>query len=331
LFAPSFLVTADKKGSDGEFFLERVMESLDRAVGIRNGARPWRLQRIFNSYRAKSVVLMEAETSRVVVRIPRSELMQEDEERSCLILQQVRSNPAISTLVPLPILNGEIEGVSFFAQTHLNGVPLSTQIRNHNRRAYLQEVNRFLRALNPGLPSTPPFPVSDISGPAGCRSLCDFVLQRLPDDGLRTQARALIHDSLRGAESRLGIAHGDFGASNILVSGLEITGVIDWETARDGVPPVIDAFNYLESIHRFCGDNVSIVGTLPLLARGDWPEPGEMEFLRDFFAYCGIDFRFRRGFALLYLMSHIGSQLRFHDRDKGPLQRLQQVLHALLA
>ena len=58
--------------------------------------------------------------------------------------------------------------------------------------------------------------------------------------------------------------------------------------------------------------------------------PTGLDFLRSFFEFCGIDFRFRRGFALLYALFHFGPQLRFAHAD-GPRRRLEQVLRWFVA
>jgi aminoglycoside phosphotransferase (APT) family kinase protein len=224
---------------------------------------------------------------------------------------------------------GSINGIPFFAQSHLDGVPLSRRIRNSNRAVFLHEVNGFLRALNSELPDRAARGVSDIRGPEVGEPMVGFVLRHVEDSALRAKARAMIEDSLRGAVSRRGIVHGDFGASNILVSGARITGVIDWEAARGNAPPVLDAFNYLDSAHRSCSKGLSIVDTLPLLADGDWPVSGELDFLREYFQYCGVDFRYRKGFALLYMLFHIGPQLRFVGSEEGPKRRLEQVLRRM--
>ena len=160
--------------------------------------------------------------------------------------------------------------------------------------------------------------------------MAEFVLRHVVDPSLRARAKSMIDETLLGATSRLGIVHGDFGTGNILVSGSRITGVIDWEAARCGAPPVLDAFNYLDSVHRTCNKGLSIVDTLPMLAEGDWPIPGEMDFLRESFRRSGVDFRFRKGFALMYFLFHIGPQLRFASEEQGPKRRLEQVLRRMV-
>lgn len=328
--APAFLVIAEKEGNGCEFLLDQVMTSLHRQFGLGEGCPPWGVRRVLNSFREKSVVLLDSGEERAVVRIPRSELMREDEARSHQVLQRLQSNSAISRRVPRPLVTDEIGGVWFFVQTHLEGVPLSTLISNRNRPAYLREADDFLRALNPQLPGSPVRPIHDTPGATMAEPIREFVLRQIPDVGLQADSRALIDESLRGAQSRLGVVHGDFGAANILVTGSRISGVIDWEASREGAPPVLDAFNYLDSTHRACSSGQPSVDAVPLLAEGDWPITGEMDFLRDFFTYCGVDFRFRRGFALLYLLSHIGLQLRFPNRSEGPIVRLENVLQQLL-
>ena len=62
--------------------------------------------------------------------------------------------------------------------------------------------------------------------------MVEFALRQIADASLRTAAMNGLAESLRGATGRLGVAHGDFGTSNILVDRMRITGVIDWDAAR---------------------------------------------------------------------------------------------------
>lgn len=328
-FDPAFLVTASRDRSVGTSVMDRIIQGVEGTESSGGPMRSGRLLRVLNSTRGKSIAFVESHGARVIVRIARSQVMLADEARSFQVLRLAHANPAVRTQVPRPLYSGVVEGVSYFAQSHVAGVPLSTRISEANRGAYLREVDAFLRALNAGLEERPTARVDDIGGPEVGQPMVEFVLRHVDDATLRAKARSLIGEALHGAMSRLGIVHGDFGTGNIMVDGPRITGVIDWEAARSGAPPVLDAFNYLDSAHRSCSRGLSIVDTLPLLAHGAWPVAGELDFLREFFRYCDIDFRFRRGFALLYFLFHIGPQLRYSSMDDGPKHRLEQVLRRI--
>ena len=131
----------------------------------------------------------------------------------------------------------------------------------------------------------------------------------IKDERMRNNIKALLHDHLEGATSRLGIVHGDFSVTNIIVNDGKISGVIDWEDVAYSAPPILDAFNYLDSLERARNKNASLAQTIPLLAWDDWSVVEEQSFLNNFFQFCGIDTRNRQGFALLYWLYHVGPQL----------------------
>jgi len=328
--APAFLVTAARSESSAPLLLQRIVLALDETQTDASRTEPGKILRVINSARGKSIALVQQAEVRVVVRMARSAVMREDEAQSYEVLRQIGSNPIVAEQVPRPLGAGVVGGISYFAQSHIDGVPLSTKISSSNRASYLLKVDRFLRALNPKLTESPVVSFDDPIIAPSIRLMSAFALSHVSDDALRARSGALLADCLRGATSRLGIVHGDLGLGNILVDDARITGVIDWEAARALGPPVLDALNYLDSAHRGCNRSMSIVDTLPMLASGDWPIPGEMDFLKEFFRYCGVDFRFRKGIALLYALFHFGPQLRFADVEQGPKQRLATVLSRLV-
>ena len=143
-------------------------------------------------------------------------------------------------------------GFAFFAQSWLPGTPLYKRIRGSNRAHYVREVERFLRGMNAGLIERPPVALDSDVAASNIQPMVDFALSHLHDSRLRTAAKTSLADALRGAVSRLGTVHGDFGTANILVEQGRITGIIDWEAVRPWGPPVLDAFNYLDTAHQSC-------------------------------------------------------------------------------
>jgi hypothetical protein len=158
-----------------------------------------------------------------------------------------------------------------------------------------------------------------------------FVLRHLESVELRERAAEAVARALERVACRRGIVHGDFGTGNILVDDGHISGVIDWEASYDDGPPVFDAINLLDAVHRHCHPGAGLVDTLPALASGDWPVAGEIAFLRAMFDRCGADFENLGAFVMLYLIFHVGPQLRYVRSDPGPAFRLERVLRRLMS
>jgi aminoglycoside phosphotransferase (APT) family kinase protein len=330
LLSPGFLVTAGKAGA----LRAPVIQQIADRVALRSAGNDFRLSTIThvaNSSRGKSIAFVDTGTNRSVIRIPRSQVARLDEARAHALLGELHGDPRLAGLVATPLLCGTEGGHTFFAESRVEGHPLARRLSVRNRHDYLVDVERFLHALNPDLDRRPLVALDETVHGGLHRPMLEHVLRHLDDEGLEREARALVEKSLHGAHSRLGTVHGDFGTSNILELNGSITAVVDWEAARQSEPPVLDAFNYLDSAHRTCTPSLSIVDTVPMLSRGDWPVDDEHRFLERFLDRCGIERRFRRGFALMYFLFHIGPQLRFADRETGPKRRLELVFRQMLA
>ena len=76
-----------------------------------------------------------------------------------------------------------------------------------------------------------------------------------------------------------------------------------WVSTSPGVPPVIDALNYLDSVQRRSADTMSVIETVTMLKGGAWPVQQELEFLNEFFRFCGIDLRHLVVFRLLFRLN----------------------------
>ena len=328
--APAFLVTAGKSTLSDGFALERAMRAFESG-DFKGAFQASDVLRVINSSRGKSVAIVKGAASKYVLRIARSAAMRKDEADSYQLLRQLAGNSMVNGFVPHAMGSEVIGDHFYFAQTHLDGSPLSATLENSNRAAYLDGVNHFLHALNPDLAAQPLVSFDSDLARSLFRPMTEFALGHVSDDSLRAAAKSMLDDSLKSMSGRLGVVHGDLGPGNVLVDGARLSGVIDWEAGRSLGPPVLDAINYLDSSHRTCNHGLSIVDSLPLLAGDEWPIEGELHVLRAFFEYCGIDFRSRRGMALLFAMFHFGPQLRFANSDAGPKRRLDELLRRLIA
>jgi hypothetical protein len=339
--APAWLVTAGRLAASDSTVLDAIVNAAARAhagahtrAGSAVALRRASWLRVGNSSRGKSLALATTGETGVVIHLPRWPVALQDEAEAHRLLRDLQGNPRVAARVPRPRCEGTIGGQTFFAESRLPGVPLRAALARNGSRAarlrWLRQADAFLRGLNPELDGQPAMALDEGDAGADIRTMLDRVLAHIADAGLREATRAMFEASTIGAASRMGIVHGDFGCSNILVSGGAITGVIDWEASRRAAPPVLDAFNFVDSIGRSCDPRLSIVETIPMLAEGEWPVVEELDFLHRFLDYCGIDRRHRKGFALLYFLFHVGPQLRFADSEEGPKRRMQQVLRRLL-
>jgi aminoglycoside phosphotransferase (APT) family kinase protein len=172
-------------------------------------------------------------------------------------------------------------------------------------------VFRLLRAINP-LPRE--IALAPLAGAHFLRLVeqpLQKVLESIDDQGLAKEVSAALFERLRDIPVRFGLVHGDFSVYNIFALDGRVNGLIDWEDVNPSGLPILDALNYLESVHRAFNPELTLVDTIPLLASGDWPVEEERRFLAESYEYLGFDAKHHRGFTVLYWLHHVRPQLEF--------------------
>jgi aminoglycoside phosphotransferase (APT) family kinase protein len=282
------------------------------------------LERLVWSGKDKALLFARANgVRRIVIRLPLGPAAAAAEAKAFAVLSRLDERGDLRGRVPAPVGAGEAAGVAYFAETAIEGDALATVFRPDRRTAWLPGVEAFLVALNP--------PRSDPS-----RRFCDWrgfavdpvlqaVLRHIDNPQLRARLQAAIEQATAPLACRLGIAHGDLSARNILVRGGAVRGVIDWEDVETQLPPLLDAMNYVDSVHRRCARGDKLRDTVPRLARSTWPVPEEEAFLSRAFERCAASPEHRPGYAWLFWLRHVGTQLAF-----APERRLDDDAQALL-
>jgi aminoglycoside phosphotransferase len=330
-FAPGHLLIAHRGAAMPPMPLSGLSATLRGTEGARGDADGWRLLRVSVSEKQKSIAFLEDRTVRAVIRVAHAKAARDAETHAHRMLMQLHSRRDIADLVPAVLGAGEIAGDSYFAESAVMGVPLASVIRSANRASFVPAVEHFLATLNRDTDEQPSAGAQTMLVTDYAEPLLARILPRLLKQTLRERTAALLEQSLTGVVTRVGVLHGDYGVSNIFVRGRRLTGVIDWENARWAAPAVLDAFNYLDSVHRHCGGGLTLADTIPLLARGDWPVPQELQMLQRAMARDGIAWHHHLGFALLYWLSHIVAQLEFRPSNEALTSRFEAVLSRLPA
>ena len=305
---PGVLMVARKGKRQRSALIDEIQEAVARRVALGSG---FIVRRVANSAKEKSIVTCAAESGDVIVKVPHSHVARVAEERNFDLLLKAEMSPRLKKIIPSPILKSTAMGRTFFVEQKILGEPLAERLSAPARRIYAPQASEILRSLNPSLHGAQPHPLSGLLYQRLVDPYLSSVLEFL-DDGERARVADVFRESLDGATTRLGTVHGDFSANNIFVRHGRICGVIDWEDVAYDAPPIIDAFNYLDSVERV-SNAATLEVTIPALAEGDWPVEQELELLKGFFCFNGSDWKHRRGFALLYWLYHVGPQLSFDD------------------
>ena len=159
------------------------------------------------------------------------------------------------------------------------------------------------------------------------------MLDVLDNPSFAAEVTQVFTSCVKGLPVRFGLMHGDFSLGNVFAQDAKVSGVIDWEDVNLQGLPILDAFNYLDSVHRGCGDGVELADTVPLLARAAWPVAEEQKFLEKALADGGYDRTHAKALAILYWIWHVEPQLPFRLSVDRPqiAKRIDKVARALLA
>jgi len=123
-----------------------------------------------------------------------------------------------------------------------------------------------------------------------------------------------------------GFAHGDFFTRNLLVDGSRIVGVVDWDAAGPGRPPLLDFLHLWHMGRHKVGDldwGPTIVSDLL-----PWARAGGDDVVRSFAGRIGIDVTPARLEALVtaYWLARVAYQLtRYADRAERTVWKTQNV------
>jgi len=133
----------------------------------------------------------------------------------------------------------------------------------------------------------------------------DALSALLPDTALRSHVERFFHESLYGVKLPRGVEHGDFGHDNILTDGRQVTGLVDWAAGSMEGIPILDALSYLEAAQRTREPRQSLRHTIPMLARGQWPDRDEWNFLERQYQRWAVDPVHHPALVALYWLQHV--------------------------
>ncbi len=329
-FVPAYGIVNSVSDHAGPRLLERIMDQAGRDLG--KGAPPAvTIEDYFVADKDKGVLVGSLGSERVVMKVPFNSVSEAAENNNLALLGVVSGKAGVRA--PRPLTSGKVQNLPYFVEERLPGVALSDGLRERGRTALLPDVTALLQAMNPAHEAMEP---QALDGPLLDR-LVDRPLQRvvslIDDHGVADRLRSLFLGRLTGRPVKVGLAHGDFSASNIFVEGGRVSGVIDWESGDQAGLPVLDAINYLMSVNMHLSNpGVGLSQAVSLLGTGTWPVGEERAFLDEFFVRCGVEPAHYRDFVYLGWLHHLANQVPFSLIYDGRAieKRVLPVVNAIL-
>ncbi|ADE16277.1 Methyltransferase type 11 [Nitrosococcus halophilus Nc 4] len=329
-FVPAYGIIASPQGSTGLSLAEQVAAAIESQLDLEEKSVSF--THFYTTGKGKGVISGCAGHRPMVVKLPFNASAAAGAERNHRFLKQAEQMGTLRELTPQALAAGEVQGVSYYAETRVEGCPLRTALGRSSHSDCLQAVSSFLQALNSGLQARVP---EALSGEFYQRQVLIPLeqLARVSDISVfMEEAQAYFRERLYGLKVRRGLVHGDFSTRNIFMRDARITGVIDWDNADLLGIPVLDALNYLESTYRYLNPGISLAQTIPLLSHWDHLTEKEQQFLEGSYYCCGLDPSHHAAFVSLYWLRHVAQQL-----DEGLVydapalgERVRGVLKGLL-
>lgn len=308
-FVPAYGIIASASKARPKSVLRRIVSSINDTLPVEHS--PLVITDFRITGKEKAVLRGTAGDLPIIISIPCNHFADAAQERHYRFLERAVDLDGLGAFVPRHIARGEIQKISYYVEQQLAGRPLRDELSNQGRTALLPGISSLLRAINPVPAGDAPTSLVGADFQRLVEQPLMAVVECLDDPDLAHELRTTLGQRLLGLKVHQGLVHGDFSVHNIFVHEGRVSGLIDWEGADSSGLPIVDALNYLDSMHRALHPGLTLLDTIPLLAKGDWPVEAERRFLAEIYEYFGLDAKHHREFVALYWLSHVRSQLDF--------------------
>lgn len=315
-FAPAFGIISGTRGRPRNRLLNEVLDHV--AAGLAEPAGTIRVTKLEVSSKDKLIVHALRGDSPTFIKLPFSAEALQAEQNNHERLKWLREHrSALREYVPLALFHGETAHQNFFVETGVDGAALATKAREGNDVLDCIRVGLgFLERLNP---------VDELeSKMLDAEVYEELITTRLtrlkeiiaPDQVTRLED--MFRRYLEDARFPHGLVHGDYSASNVLLSDGEVRGVLDWEESQSRGIPAIDAVCLLISGGRLRTPGPSFAERVFGIARREAEYGDLLGLIDEYYEKTGTDPARHAGIVFLYWLHAVCHRLRFglvYDQD----------------
>lgn len=250
LLVKNYGIAAYKGRRPKTSLLERLIHQVERNLSQSLDGRKLTITDFGLSRKEKVILKGRFGDLPTIIRVPLNRPALGSEQRNAAMLANLESRKDLVSILPRALISGQLCKLHYFVESWVPGSPLRQVIAENGPSAMLSDVSELLDLLNPRVILTElgsdGDPIYDIEVTERLRKLLDFI----HDAGERLALERYFSERVRGLRVPVGIVHGDFSLSNILIFQGAISGVIDWESGSTTNSPIFDAINYLTSVTR---------------------------------------------------------------------------------
>ena len=228
--------------------LERVLTRVhEQLAGEKQSAESVSIVRRHVSRKDKIVLEIDTSRARAIVRLCLSPASRAAEQRAATTLEALARSHMDSAFHPRLLASGDVDGLFFTAEQKLEGRSLASG-QGAAEATRLDRAADLLRLMNPDIGGhAPPVPlVGSLYDELVAHPLAR-VAQLFPEPDMQRKFARFFERHLKGIDVSVGVAHGDFSLSNILIRNDGGLAAIDWENSKIVGLPILDAIGVMRS------------------------------------------------------------------------------------
>jgi O-antigen/teichoic acid export membrane protein len=314
--------------------MDKVIPKIFEVLPERHGLiseTGWQICDVFPSLSKMIVTSLGQEQSNpeIVLYLAQSKSAKEEMQVELDFTQKLFDDPRLlawSTLLPVFLGNGEIQGKDYWLFSHIKGAS-GDQVVKHadNPEIVIVAAIRAIRELHAKTAAISPVNEDHLESwvIAPIRSIKHSVLKYYHYGAARIldNLAAELGEELLDQEMAVSWIHGDYWPGNIFINkdGKEVTGIVDWEQARTRDLPFLDLVNFFLSSRRLISNYELGIIIVELLREDSW-QPVEQQLWDEHARVLGGKQPSLRTALLIFWLRHVSDNLaRTNDASFNPV------------
>jgi len=304
-FVPAYGIVAKKSNKVSTCFLDRVIDKVSEKTKLNNGSSIT-IDNFIVSGKDKLILFAQLADKKFVIKIPMNIDVDAAEKKNREFIVSF-DDPVINAYLPIATAMGEYQGVNYYIEEHIEGRPIEQYISDGNDRDFLAKVENYFHKVSECNNFKKIRNAHETMKPSISSTLNDL-LEILDEKQVYSTLEHCFLSQMADKEIGVGVYHGDFSVTNLLVAENGVMRIIDWESSKLQGFPIVDAINLVESALRVKNGSYTLLDTIRLLKDNKIPRIYQ-EFLGNCYKILGTDQALHANFVNLYWLNHITSQI----------------------
>lgn len=313
LLLPSFAFITSPSTRPQHNLIDRLLEDISSQLTAKLGPGQLLLSEHQITRKEKLAISASWNDEPLIIKVPFNQTAFDSESNNVAMLNRLATTSPQPRLFARSLIQGSVDKQRYFVESKLQGTPLSQHLKQQGRLAYLEQIQDLLQLLSHPYENNGVKHISLVD--ADYHRIVQSNIERIytanGDAQLKNTLQNYFQKNLQGISVALGVQHGDFSVSNLFVNEGKINGLIDWETGDPFGVPLLDAINYMDSVHRLFNPAILINQSIPLQASGNWPVDDERNLLNRCFELYDMDPAHHQALVYLRWLRHVSYLMQY--------------------